>query len=235
MPLRTTRAAIFDLDGTLVDSLPDIAGHLNAALADAGFATYANAEVRTWVGSGAAQLVARAVISRAGSSATTDSIDDLPPDDRAAFDDVLARFRAHYRSSPHGRTTVFAGLAAALDHIGASRRLAILSNKPHDLVVTIAEALLAPWPFAPVLGEQPGTPKKPDPTALLAIAARLDLPPAECVLVGDSEIDVATATAAGMTSVAVTWGLCDREVLRGASHIVETPAELARLFGPPSR
>ncbi len=231
MPLRSTRAAIFDLDGTLVDSLPDIAGHLNAALADAGLATYSNSEVRTWVGSGAAQLVARAVISRAGSTAQTDSIDDFPPIDRAAFDDVLARFRTHYRSSPHGRTTVFAGLADALDHISKDRRLAILSNKPHDLVVTIADALLAAWPFSPVLGEQAGTPKKPDPTALLAIAAQLGLAPAACVLVGDSEIDVATATAAGMSSVAVTWGLCDREVLHGASHIVDSPAELARLFG----
>lgn len=212
-----TRAVVFDLDGTLVDSLPDIAGHLNAALADAGFATYSTAEVRTWVGSGAAQLVARAVGTR------TD-----------ALEDVLARFRTHYRSSPHGRTKVFAGIAEVLDQL-AHLRLAILSNKPHDLVVTIADALLSTWRFAPILGEQPGTPRKPDPTALLGIARELGVTPDECVLVGDSEIDIATATAAGMRSVAVTWGLCEREVLHGATQIVETPAELARLFGPPPR
>lgn len=231
MPLRAIRAAVFDLDGTLVDSLPDIAGHLNAALADAGFATYHASDVRRWVGAGAAQLVARAVIARAGTTTTSDSIDDLPAADRAAFDDVLARFRTHYRSAPYGRTAVFAGLAEALDQIGTHRRLAVLSNKPHDLVVTIAQALLHRWSFAPVLGEQVGTPKKPDPTALLAIAKQLELAPSECVLVGDSEIDVATATAAGMQSVAVTWGLCDREVLHGATYIVDSPAELARLFG----
>jgi len=217
MPLRATRAAIFDLDGTLVDSLPDIAWHLNAALADAGLATYSNAEIRTWVGSGAAQLVARAVVGP----------------DRIA--DVLSRFRVHYRAAPYARTSVFAGLAEALDHIGVERELAILSNKPHDLVVTIAEALLSRWPFREILGEQPGTPRKPDPQALLGIAKSLGLPPEACVLVGDSEIDVATARAAGMPSVAVTWGLCDPHVLEGATHIVTTPAELAQLFGPPTR
>lgn len=227
MPLRAIRAAIFDLDGTLVDSLPDIAAHLNTALAEAGLTTYSNDEVKRWVGSGAAQLVGRAVAARQGAG-DHDT-------DRAVFEDVFARFRAHYRTAPYGRTSVFAGLAEALDAIAVDRRVAVLSNKPHDLVVTIAEALLAKWSFAPVLGEKPGTPRKPDPTALLAIAAELDVPPGECVMVGDSEIDVATAAAAGMPSVAVTWGLCDPEVLAGATHVVSTPEELARLFGSASR
>jgi phosphoglycolate phosphatase len=161
----------------------------------------------------------------------TEVIAEMTAPDRAAFDDIFERFRTHYRAAPYGRTAVFAGLAEALDRIGQTRRLAILSNKPHDLVVTIAEALLASWSFGPVLGEKPGIPKKPDPTALLAIATELGAPPEACVLVGDSEIDVATATAAGMPSVAVTWGLCDREVLHAATHIVESPAELAQLFG----
>ncbi len=216
MPLRAIRAAIFDLDGTLVDSLPDIAAHLNTALADAGLATYSHAEIRRWVGGGAAQLVRGAV-----------------GEDRV--EDVLARFRTHYRASPYGRTNVFAGLAEALDAIAGGRRVAILSNKPHDLVVTIAEALLAKWSFAPVVGEKVGTPRKPDPTALLAIARELGVDPGECVMVGDSEIDVATAAAAGMQSVAVTWGPCDPEVLASATHVVTTPGELACLFGPASR
>lgn len=218
MPLRAVRAAIFDLDGTLVDSLPDIAGHLNSALADAGLATYSNDHIRRWVGSGAAQLVRGAVKEQGGN-----------------FEDVLERFRAHYRASPYGRTSVFAGLAAALDQIGSGRQLAILSNKPHDLVVTIAEALLSTWAFREILGEKPGVVRKPDPGALLGIARSLGVPPADCVMVGDSEIDVATAKAAGMPSVAVTWGLCDRDVLQEATHVVTTPDELARLFGPASR
>jgi phosphoglycolate phosphatase len=224
MPLRSTRAVIFDLDGTLVDSLPDIAWHLNAALADAGLATYTDAQIRRWVGGGAAQLVASAVEARANRTASDPGVDD-----------VLARFRTHYRAAPYARTTVFAGLGEALDAIGVKRQLAILSNKPHDLVVTISEALLARWAFREIIGEKSGTPRKPDPTALLAIAGALGVAPAACVLVGDSEIDVATARAAGMPSVAVTWGLCDPDVLADATHIVTTPSELAGLFGPRSR
>jgi phosphoglycolate phosphatase len=211
MPLRATRAVIFDLDGTLVDSLPDIAGHLNSALADAGLATYSHDQIRQWVGSGAAHLVRGAV-------------------GESNVDNVLTRFRAHYRASPYGRTRVFDGLADALDAIAGGRELAILSNKPHDLVVTIAEALLIRWKFREVLGEKPGVVRKPDPTALLGIATALGVAPGDCVMVGDSEIDVATARAAGMPSVAVTWGLCDPDVLRDATHVVTTPTELARLF-----
>ncbi len=208
--LRDIEGVIFDLDGTLVDSLPDIAGHLNSALADAGLATYSTAEIRRWVGSGAAQLVARATLA-----------------DRA--DDVLARFRTHYRSSPYGRTSVFAGLPEVLDEL-EPKKLAILSNKPQDLVVSIADGLLARWAFLKVVGEKPGIPRKPDPTALLQIVHRLALPPQACVMIGDSEIDIATARAAGMRSIAVTWGLCDRDVLETADHVVTTPAELSRLF-----
>jgi phosphoglycolate phosphatase len=211
--LGSARAVIFDLDGTLVDSLPDIAGHLNAALADAGFSTYSHAEIRRWVGSGAAQLVARAIGEQ-------------------HVADVLARFRAHYRAAPYGRTRVFAGLGEVLDAL-AAQHLAILSNKPHDLVVAIADGLLARWPFRQIIGERPGVLRKPDPTSLLAIAAALEVEPASCVMVGDSEIDIATARAAGMPCVAVSWGLVDEAVLAaaGPDHLVSTPAALAALFG----
>jgi phosphoglycolate phosphatase len=144
---------------------------------------------------------------------------------------VLARFRAHYRAAPYGRTSIYAGLHEVLD--GMSQQLAILSNKPHDLVVAIAEALLARWPFREIVGERAGTPRKPDPTSLLAIARALDVAPASCVMVGDSEIDIATARAAGMPCVAVSWGLVDADVLAAAApdHLVSTPEALAALFG----
>lgn len=210
----SARGVVFDLDGTLIDSLPDIAGHLNAALADEGLATYEESQVRKWVGSGAAVLVQRAVSGEARVQA------------------VLERFRTHYRAAPYARTQVFAGIGAMLDKL-AGTPIAILSNKPHDLVQVISKALLGNWPFLEIVGERPGIPRKPDPTALLAIATALAVPPGACAMVGDSEIDVATAKAAGMTSVAVTWGLVERRVLiaAGADHVVETPAELAALLG----
>ena len=214
MALRHIRAIVFDLDGTLVDSLPDIAGHLNAALVEAGYPARTLDEIKGWVGVGAAAVVAGAV------------------PDATRVDEVLAKFRAHYRASPYGRTRVFAGLDTALDQLAGGRVLGILSNKPHELVVRIADHLLARWPFAAVIGERAGRPKKPDPAALLGIADELGVAPDRCVLVGDSEIDVATARAAGMPGIAVTWGLRDAEALASArpDYTVSTPEQLVQLF-----
>jgi phosphoglycolate phosphatase len=209
------RAIVFDLDGTLVDSLDDITHHLNAALVDAGFAPRSHDEVRGWVGTGAAQLVAHAVGS---------------PDHVA---DVFARFQTHYRAAPYARTRIYEGLDAALDLLAANgRKLGVLSNKPHALVVEIAGHLLARWSFGVIAGERPGRPRKPDPEAVLAVLHELGVSPDRCAFVGDSEVDIATARAAGMPGVAVTWGLRDAPALRsaGPDYLVATPAELARLF-----
>lgn len=213
-PLAATRAALFDLDGTLVDSLGDIRQHLNDALADAGLPTHAPDVVARWVGHGAEQLVACAVPNA-----------ELVPD-------VLARFRARYRARPVIDTRVFPRLDAALDVIAADRVLAVLSNKPHDLTVTITRATASRWPWAAIVGQQPDVPRKPDPTAALAILTSLDCDACDAVMIGDSEIDVATARAAGMYAVAVSWGLRHVDALRDArpDHLVHTPEELAALF-----
>ena len=212
--LRHVRAVLFDLDGTLVDSLDDITDHLNAALAEVGLPLQDRARVRDWVGHGAAQLVARAVGEESAPA-------------------VLARFRARYGAAPVVRTRLYDGLAAALDVIGAGgRRLAVISNKPHELTAHIAAQLLARWRFDAVVGHRPGAPLKPDPEAVLAIARELAVEAAACVMVGDSEVDIATARAAAMPSVAVTWGLRDAATLAaaGPDHVVDTPDELAALF-----
>jgi phosphoglycolate phosphatase len=206
------QAIIFDLDGTLVDSLEDIATALGGALADAGLARPPIELVRGWIGDGAHSLVRRAV------------------DGRADVDAVLAAFRERYRAQPILTTRLYDGLAAALDELAApGRSFAVLSNKPHELTRAIADRLLGQWPFAAIFGHRAGMPLKPDPTAALVTADELGVTPARCAFVGDSAVDVETARAAGMRAVAVAWGFRDREELVAARPdvIVDHPRHLA--------
>jgi phosphoglycolate phosphatase len=202
------RALVFDLDGTLVDSLGDIAHHLNDALAEHGLPTHDPAQIGDWVGLGTDHLIAHAVER---------------PELRV---EVAAAYRSRYRSRPVIATHVYPDLAGVLDGL-AGRSLAILSNKPHDLVVDIADALLARWRFRVIAGERAGRPKKPAAGSVLSVLAALGVPPGEAVMIGDSEIDVETAHAGGLTSIAVAWGFRPRERLAGADLIVDTPAALA--------
>ena len=155
MSSRSIRAVVFDLDGTLVDSLADIATHLNEALADHGLERRSRAEIAEWVGYGAEQLVMRAV----------------PRGDLVA--PVLATFRARYRSRPVIDSQLYGGIADVLDALAPRYQLAVLSNKPHELTVDVARALLSRWPFAVIAGQRPNHPHKPDPQALRDVAVRL--------------------------------------------------------------
>ncbi len=205
------QAVIFDLDGTLVDSLDDIAAALGAALGDVGLAAPPVELVRGWIGNGAHSLVRCAV------------------DGRADVDAVLASFRDRYRASPVVHSRLYDGLPAALDALAApGRSFAVLSNKPHELTRVITDRLLAAWPFAAVFGQRPGVPLKPDPTAALIAAEELGVAPARCAFVGDSAIDVETARGAGMRAIAVSWGFRDRAELEAArpDAIADRPDQL---------
>ena len=212
--LRDVRAVVFDLDGTLVDSLPDIITHLNGALGDHGLPARTPVEIGEWVGYGAEQLVQRAV------------------PDAPLVAPILATFRARYRARPVIATRIYDGLAAVLDALGPDRRLAVLSNKPHELTVLVVEQLLGAWPFTVIHGQHPERPRKPDPGSIQTVCRELKIPLADAVLIGDSEVDIATARAANMRGVCVTWGLRDAASLRAANpeFAVDTPAELGALF-----
>jgi phosphoglycolate phosphatase len=209
---------IFDLDGTLVDSLRGIADSLNHALRENGLAEHPDSAVRGFIGDGARMLV-----TRAGSpGASTDLIDRLE-----------AAFKAHYDRSWALGTRPFHGIPELLTALQeAEYPLAVLSNKPDPFTQRIVSSVFPEIHFTAVLGNRPGQPHKPDPAGALGIAQMLKLEPSHCTLIGDSTMDLDTAARAGMEAVAVTWGYHDREKLekKSPTHVVDDVAGLRQLL-----
>jgi phosphoglycolate phosphatase len=207
--VNVARLAIFDLDGTLVDSLDDLHASVNHALAAVRLPLRSREEVHGFVGEGARRLVERAVAPR----------EDL-------LEPALAAWRAHYEVHCLDRTRAYPGLEALLER--ATCTLAVHTNKPGALARKILAGLGLLPRFAAVTGGDEA-PRKPDPTGALALMARASVSPAETILVGDSGVDAATARAAGIAFVAVTWGFGSRAELAaaGAAAVVDDPAGLA--------
>jgi len=203
------RLAIFDLDGTLVDSVDDLAASVNHALARVGLPPRRRDEVRGMIGNGARVLIERAVGPH-----------------QELLDPALSAWREHYQAHLLDATRPYPGVAEAL--AGAGRTLAVISNKPGPMVRRILEGLGLLARFAGVLGGG-DAPPKPDPAGVRTILHRLGVAEADAILVGDSAVDAATARNAGIAFVAVTWGLTSREelVLAGAVNLVDRAEDLA--------
>lgn len=208
---------IFDLDGTLVDSLPGIAASLNAALCANGQLTHTHGAVRRFIGDGAEMLVRRA----------------LARNDEDLFQQVLVTFREHYALHWPTGTIPYDGIPGLLSALRArGDRLAVLSNKPHAFTTQMVDALF-PGQFDHVLGQRHGIAHKPDPAGLREILALPDWPAQQSVMIGDSVMDLQTARAARIPSIAVTWGYHDPEQLakeKAAAWIVDDVAALARIM-----
>ena len=213
------RAVIFDLDGTLLDSLEDLADSMNVVLARQNFPVHAVEKYRYFVGDGIAELVRRV----------------LPVEQRA--DALVAEnirwMSAEYEQRWNKKTCPYPGIAELLDALtGAGLNLAVLSNKPDAFTKIMVPALLPGWNFAPILGARPGVPVKPDPQAAIEIADQLALSPAEILYLGDTATDMRTARAAGMMAIGVAWGFRTVEELQqsGAQQIIHQPTELLQLL-----
>jgi phosphoglycolate phosphatase len=209
----TIRAVLFDLDGTLVDSLPDIGGSMNQVLAELGLPTHPMPAYREFVGQGVARLVERA----------------LPPSRGDLQADAEAGFRRVYAGRLTDESAPYPGVAELLDKLSEQGLpFAVCSNKPQVMTERVVAALLERWQFEGVEGQREERPRKPDPAAALELAAALGVAPANVAFVGDTKTDMETATRAGMQPVGVLWGFRDRAELEGhgAILVAGSPAEL---------
>ena len=210
------RGLIFDLDGTLVDSLPGIAASLNRALAKLDRSPHSVEKVRNFVGDGSRVLCQRA-LGGVGSEAEVDALESA--------------FKADYALNWREGTTVFPGVSELLlDLAAAGHFLAVLSNKPHPFTEEIVALLFPNIPFARVLGQHAGLACKPDPAGALEIVAGSNLPTEAFTVIGDSTMDLETARRANMRSIAVTWGYQDAHVLTGANGVAKDVPELVRIL-----
>ncbi len=211
------RAVLFDLDGTLVDSLEDLGNSMNSVLERLGLPEHPLEAYRRFVGEGMEMLVRRAL---------PDSARDEPTLGRALED-----MREEYGRRHAEKTRPYPGIPELLDALASRNlRLAILSNKPDGPTRAIVAEMLGSWHFDAVVGARPGVPKKPDPTAALAISRDLGIAPEAFLYLGDTDTDMKTARAAGMHAVGVLWGFRGAEELRsaGALALVAAPPDFLK-------
>ena len=214
------RAVLFDLDGTLLDTLEDLADSTNAALAALGFPPHPVDEYRTLVGDGIRNLALRAL-----------------PDGRrddATVDRCIRLTREEYGRRWDAKTRPYPGVPELLDELARRGvRMAILSNKPDAATGEVVAKLLPRWQFDVVRGAREGVPLKPDPAAALEVAEALGAAPAEVLYLGDTNTDMRTARAAGMRAVGALWGFRTAEELQtaGAQDLVARPQDLLELAG----
>lgn len=214
--------ALFDLDGTLVDSAPDLAMAVDQMLKQLGKSPVDQESVRHWVGNGSPILVRRALAGKFEWQPPT-------PGDDAIFEDALNIFYQAYAQHNGRHAVVFDGVIDCLDHLKALNcRMAVVTNKPQQFVAPLLEQLgLAPY-FELALGGDALPVKKPDPTPLKHAMEQLGGTPGTTVMVGDSTADVSAAQAAGIPCVAVRYGYNFGSSVDslGADAVVDSLAEL---------
>jgi phosphoglycolate phosphatase len=213
------RATIFDLDGTLLDTLGDIANAANRVLAERGFPTHPNLGYRAFIGEGVGKLLLRALPETQQDEATVQA--------------CVGAYVQEYGRTWNVLTKPYPGVPEMLDALVVrGLKLAVLSNKPDHFTQQCVDELLSKWAFDVVLGASDQFPRKPDPASAMETAKRLGVSTAECLYVGDSGVDMQTARAAGMYAVGVLWGFRDKaELLKdGAQALISQPGEVLGLL-----
>ncbi|MBO5111038.1 MAG: HAD family hydrolase [Clostridia bacterium] len=213
------KVAIFDLDGTLADTMGDLMTAMNGMLRELGFPTRTKEELLTFINNGAYRFVQH-------------SLPEAIQEDELIMATALETYSRHYAKCYVEKTHAYAGIEEALRTLQHSNvRLAVLSNKQDEFVKNIIKKLFPADLFEEVHG-QLEYPAKPDPTAALAIAKSMGVLPEECIFCGDSDVDIKTAKNAGMVPLGVSWGYRAPAVLRevGATLIARDPSDIPLIY-----
>lgn len=212
-------AVIFDLDGTLADSLHDIADAMNQTLTHFNYPIYPYEDYKYFVGNGLRNLVTQCLPEGKNSE--------------KEIDEALSVMMKNYGENYVSKTKLYPGISELLDELTArGYKMAVLSNKADELTQRICEVLLSKWKFEMILGANDMYPRKPAPDAALFIAKKMGISSWKFLYLGDTNVDMKTADAAGMYAVGVTWGFRTRKELEenGARVIIDQPADLLKVI-----
>jgi phosphoglycolate phosphatase len=212
-------AVIFDMDGTLLNTLEDLGDCMNRVLTRAGYNTHPIDDYRYFVGDGIKNLVRRVLPEQRRDEATIRQIQTA----------MVKEYGKHWAD----KTDLYPGISALLDELMKREiKKGILSNKPHASTKVIAERYFKDWRFDPVFGARDGVPRKPDPAAALEICRHWGLEPSGVLYAGDTNTDMQTARQGGMFAVGVLWGFRTKEELieNGAQELIAAPQEILRFL-----
>lgn len=212
-------AVLFDLDGTLIDTLNDIGDAVNRVLSKKGFPTHAISAYREFVGDGSRTLIERALPQKY----CQDNI----------IDACLKEYIEDYTINYNVKSELYFAIPNLLDTLMArGLKLGILSNKPDVITKNCVKTFLSKWNFDVVLGQRDSVPPKPNPQSALEIAKKMSIPPSYFLYLGDTAVDMKTAVSAGMFPVGVLWGFrSGKELLEnGAGAIIDEPMDALNLL-----
>lgn len=212
----TFEAIIFDLDGTLLNTLNDLADSVNTVLENEGYPTHPVEAYKIFVGNGLPNLLRQALPEKQANN-------------KNIIDDAVAKVKAEYATRWDKKTRPYNGVDEMLNELkNKNVKMAILSNKPHDFMLQVVDKYFDSEMFYEIFGLRDDVPAKPDPAGALEIAEKMNLSPKDIAFLGDSNTDMKTATSAGMTPIGALWGFRTKDELEqyGAKYLISEPKEI---------